>query len=72
MGIPEDPVIGSAHCMLIPFWAKRLRKAKLTARQLSKRGRTLWCEDADERVNIGGKAVLYLTGDPDEIQSDSS
>lgn len=63
MGIHEDPVTGSAHCALIPFWAKRLGKSKLTARQLSKRGGQLWCEDAGERVKIGGKAVLYLVGD---------
>lgn len=63
MGIPEDPVTGSAHCTLIPFWAKRFGKSKLTARQLSKRGGRLWCEDADVRVKIGGKAVLYLTGE---------
>jgi len=62
-GIPEDPVTGRAHCVLIPYWAKRLGKKALTARQLSKRGGRLWCEDAGERVKIGGKAVLYMNGE---------
>jgi len=63
MGISEDPVTGRAHCVLIPYWAKRLGKTKMTARQLSKRGGQLWCEDMGERVKIGGKAKLYLSGD---------
>ena len=62
-GINEDPVTGSAHCVLIPYWAKRLGKKVLTARQVSKRGGQLWCEDVGERVNIGGKAALYLAGE---------
>jgi PhzF family phenazine biosynthesis protein len=61
-GIPEDPVTGSAHCELIPFWAKRLGKAKLSARQISARGGVLECEHRGERVTIAGKAVLYLEG----------
>jgi PhzF family phenazine biosynthesis protein len=61
-GVNEDPVTGSAHCTLIPYWAKRLGKRKLFARQLSKRGGELFCEDADERVRIGGHAVLYSRG----------
>jgi predicted PhzF superfamily epimerase YddE/YHI9 len=61
-GIPEDPVTGSAHCTLIPFWAKRLGKAKLSARQVSARGGDLTCEDRGERVSIAGRAVLYLEG----------
>ena len=61
-GINEDPVTGSAHCVLIPYWSKRLDKNKLIAHQLSKRGGTLWCEYADDRVIIGGKATLYLSG----------
>jgi len=63
MGINEDPVTGRAHCVLIPYWARRLGKTKLTARQLSGRGGRLWCEDADDRVKIGGTAKLYLTGE---------
>lgn len=62
-GINEDPVTGSAHCMLIPFWARRLGKNTLEALQLSKRVGTLSCEFKGERVDISGKAVTYLVGD---------
>jgi len=62
-GISEDPVTGRAHCVLIPYWSKRLGKKSMTARQLSKRGGQLWCEDMGERVKIGGKAKLYLSGE---------
>lgn len=62
-GISEDPVTGSAHCMLIPFWADRLGKNKLDAMQLSKRGGKLACEFKGERVEISGKAVTYLIGE---------
>ncbi len=62
-GVNEDPVTGSAHCTLIPYWSKRLDKKKLFARQLSKRGGELFCEDAGERVRIGGNAVLYSRGE---------
>jgi PhzF family phenazine biosynthesis protein len=61
-GVPEDPVTGSAHCTLIPYWSKRLGKSKLFARQVSKRGGELFCEPAGDRVQIGGKAVLYSRG----------
>lgn len=61
-GIPEDPVTGSAHCTLIPYWAERLGKPELYARQLSKRGGELFCSDKGERVSIGGHAVTYLSG----------
>lgn len=61
-GIPEDPVTGSAHCTLIPYWAKRLGKDKLTAHQLSKRGGELFCENLRDRVNISGRAALYAKG----------
>lgn len=61
-GVPEDPVTGSAHCMLTPFWAQRLGKNLMDARQISKRGGTLVCEDRGDRVGIGGNAVLYLEG----------
>ena len=54
-GIPEDPVTGSAHCTLIPFWAQRLGKTKLFARQVSARGGELFCELAGDRVRIGGR-----------------
>jgi predicted PhzF superfamily epimerase YddE/YHI9 len=62
-GIPEDPVTGSAHSTLIPYWAERLGKKKLIALQLSARGGELFCEEAGERVKIGGKAVTYLIGE---------
>jgi len=63
IGIPEDPVTGSIHCSLIPYWAKELGKDKMFARQLSKRGGELFCESAGDRVKIGGNAVLYLKGE---------
>ncbi len=62
-GIPEDPVTGSSHSTLIPFWAERLNKNTMTAKQLSKRGGTLFCEHNGDRVKISGKAVLYLSGE---------
>jgi len=62
VGVPEDPVTGSAHCVLIPYWANVLGKKELHALQLSKRGGELFCIDAGERVKISGKAVLYLEG----------
>lgn len=58
--VNEDPVTGSVHCNLIPFWSERLAKKQLTAKQLSKRGGTLYCKQDGDRVKIGGKAVLYL------------
>jgi len=62
-GIPEDPVTGSSHSTLIPFWAERLGKTEMVAGQLSKRGGTLYCKDCNERVKIAGKAVLYATAE---------
>ena len=62
-GIPEDPVTGSAHCTLIPYWAKRLGKAKLHARQVSPRGGELFCELLGDRVEISGYAALFLKGE---------
>ena len=62
MGIPEDPVTGSAHCTLVPYWAKRLGRASLFARQVSARGGELWCEDRGERVAIAGRCAKYLEG----------
>jgi len=61
-GVPEDPVTGSSHTTLVPFWAKRLGKTKLKARQLSRRGGALSCSLNDDRVSIGGRAALYLEG----------
>lgn len=62
-GVDEDPVTGSAHCTLIPYWAEQLGKTKLFARQVSQRGGELFCEQAGDRVWIGGRAVLYLRGE---------
>lgn len=62
-GIDEDPVTGSAHCTLVPYWAKKLGKSDLVARQISKRGGTLWCTDAGDRVVMRGKCVDYLKGE---------
>jgi PhzF family phenazine biosynthesis protein len=61
-GVPEDPVTGSAHCTLTPYWAARLGKSRLSARQLSHRGGRLTCTLAGDRVSIAGRAVLYLEG----------
>ncbi len=62
-GIDEDPVTGSTHSMLIPFWSERLGKKSMTAAQISRRGGVLRCEDRGERVLIGGRAVCYLRGE---------
>ncbi len=61
-GIPEDPVTGSAHCTLIPYWADRLGKVDLKARQISARGGDVACGLRRDRVLIGGTAALYLEG----------
>ncbi len=63
VGIPEDPVTGAIHCSLIPYWAERLGKTKLFAKQVSKRGGELFCELEGGRVKIGGNAALYLKGE---------
>jgi PhzF family phenazine biosynthesis protein len=62
-GILEDPVTGSSHSTLIPFWSRRLGKTKMTAKQLSKRGGTLFCEELGDRVEIGGRTKCYLQGE---------
>jgi predicted PhzF superfamily epimerase YddE/YHI9 len=61
-GVDEDPVTGSAHCVLTPYWAARLGKEQLTARQISARGGELTCTLRGDRVTIAGQAVLYLEG----------
>ena len=61
-GIDEDPVTGSAHCTSVPYWAERLGKPKLHARQISKRRGDLFCELAGDRVKMAGRAVLYMEG----------
>jgi PhzF family phenazine biosynthesis protein len=63
VGIDEDPVTGSAHCMLVPYWSQVLAKRQLTARQISERGGDLHCELVVDRVKVGGQAVLYLSGE---------
>jgi len=62
MGIPEDPVTGSAHSTLVPYWAERLERVALHARQISPRGGELLCELRGDRVEIAGHAVKYLEG----------
>ena len=61
-GINEDPVTGSAHTLLIPYWSKKLGKTKMKAKQISKRGGDLICSVEGDRVNIGGDAVTYMEG----------
>ena len=62
-GVNEDPVTGSAHSQLIPFWSEKLNKQKLFALQLSQRGGKLWCEQNGDRVKIGGNCVYYMKGE---------
>jgi len=61
--VPEDPVTGSAHCTLVPYWSRRLGKTSLHARQVSPRGGELWCEDRGDRVVLQGKAVRFMEGE---------
>jgi len=61
-GVDEDPVTGAAHCQLVPWWASRLGRNRLHARQVSKRGGELWCEARGERVTLAGETVEYLSG----------
>lgn len=61
-GVDEDPVTGSAHCTLIPYWAERLGKTRMFARQRSQRGGELWCEHRGDRVSIAGRAVKFSEG----------
>ena len=61
-GINEDPVTGSAHTTLVPYWSERLNSSDLVAKQVSERGGVLYCKNKDTRVLIAGKAVLYMKG----------
>ncbi|MCR8978405.1 PhzF family phenazine biosynthesis protein [Brevibacillus laterosporus] len=63
LNVNEDPVCGSGHCSFIPYWAKRLGKDEMVARQLSKRGGTLYCKSLGDRVKISGTAVVYAIAD---------
>jgi len=67
-GVPEDPVTGSSHCTLVPYWADRLGKSKLIAKQVSRRGGDLRCELRGDRVLMAGQTVEYLRG---EIEVDA-
>lgn len=62
-GIPEDPVTGSAHCNIVPYWSDKLNKTKLFCKQLSQRGGDLHCELTGDRVLMSGKCVLFLEGE---------
>ena len=62
-GIDEDPVTGSAHSQLIPFWSNKLGKDIMQAKQLSKRGGDIYCEQKGERVIMGGQCVFYMKGE---------
>jgi len=62
-GVDEDPVTGSAHCLLAPYWAGRLGKTDLSARQVSPRGGDVGCEVKGDRVILKGKAVDYMVGE---------
>ena len=62
-GINEDPVTGSAHTTLIPYWSDKLNKTSMIAKQISKRGGVLFCENLEDRVLIGGNAILYMKGE---------
>ncbi|MHC4138092.1 MAG: PhzF family phenazine biosynthesis protein [Planctomycetota bacterium] len=62
-GVPEDPVTGSAHCTLVPYWSARLGKSKLHALQVSRRGGEIYCEHVGERVVLAGRVVEYLRGE---------
>jgi PhzF family phenazine biosynthesis protein len=66
-GINEDPVTGSAHTTLVPYWSKRLNKNELIAKQVSTRGGELFLKNLGDRIEIGGKAKTYLIG---EIETD--
>jgi PhzF family phenazine biosynthesis protein len=61
-GVDEDPVTGSAHCTLTPYWSSKLNKSKLIAKQISSRGGELICEIKEDRVIIGGNAIEYMSG----------
>ncbi len=64
-GVDEDPVTGSAHSQLIPFWSNKLGKTKMIAKQLSKRGGTIYCEQRGDRVTMAGHCVFYMKGEID-------
>ena len=63
LGIPEDPVTGSSHCELIPYWSKKLNKKEMIALQISERGGKIHCTDMNDRVLIGGEAITFFRGE---------
>ena len=65
LGIPEDPVTGSSHCELIPYWSRKLDKKEMIAFQISERGGKIYCSDNNDRVLIGGEAVTFFRGEID-------
>lgn len=71
-GIPEDPVTGSAHCNIIPYWCEKLGTNKFFAKQLSKRGGDLWCELKGDRVLISGNCALFMTGELSLVPGEDS
>ncbi len=62
VGLPEDPVCGTAHRIIVPYWARRMGRTKIHSRQLSPRGGDLWCEDKGEAITIGGETSLVIDG----------
>jgi predicted PhzF superfamily epimerase YddE/YHI9 len=65
LGVPEDPVTGSAHCELAPYWSSRLGKTTLKALQVSRRGGEVLCEMNGDRVILSGSAVTFMAGEID-------
>ncbi len=63
LAIPEDPVCGSGHCHIVPYWAEKLGKSELVAYQASRRGGTLYCRRDGKRISLSGKAVLFSEGE---------
>ena len=63
LGIPEDPVTGSSHCELIPYWSEKLNKKEMIAIQISERGGKIHCVDMNDRVLIGGEAITFFRGE---------
>ena len=63
LNVPEDPVCGSGHCHIVPYWSERLGKNNIVAYQASARGGTLYCHMHGDRIAIGGKAVLFSVGE---------
>ncbi|WP_411681801.1 PhzF family phenazine biosynthesis protein [Clostridium thailandense] len=63
LNVPEDPVCGSGHCHIVPFWANKIGKNDIIAYQASRRGGTLYCKVEGNRIKMSGKAALYSIAD---------